>query len=43
MFILRFLGGPIIWISLILILAGVGYGGYMLYDTGNKLSVTDQY
>jgi hypothetical protein len=29
--LLRFLGGPLIWIALLGILAGIGGGGYMLF------------
>jgi hypothetical protein len=31
MVVLRFFGGPLIWTSIILIIGGTGYGGYMLW------------
>ena len=43
MIILRIFGGPIIWISLISMLGGIGYGGYMIFEIGSNMSVTDQY
>lgn len=43
MIILRLFGGPIIWISLISLLCGISYGGYMLFETGKNIPITDQY
>lgn len=39
--VLRILGGPIIYISIVLILAGCAYGGYMLFETAGTMAVTD--
>ena len=33
LFVLRLLGGPIIYISILAILVGCAYGGYMLFET----------
>lgn len=41
--VLRLLGGPIIYISIVLILGGCAYGGYMLFETAGRMAVTDQY
>lgn len=32
MFILRFFAGPIVYLSIVGIISGITYGGYMLYD-----------
>jgi hypothetical protein len=41
--VLRCFGGPMIWASIILLILGTGYGGYMLFDISKGLSKTDQY
>ena len=39
--VLRLLGGPIIYISILAILGGCGYGGYMLYETALGMAETE--
>jgi hypothetical protein len=41
MIVLRFFGGPLIWGSIILIVGGTGYGGYMLYGTATNMTEDD--
>ena len=37
MILLRFLGKPLIFLSIIAIILGMAYAGYMLYDIGSKM------
>lgn len=41
--VLRILGGPIVYISIVAIIGGLAYSGYMLYATAQKMAVTEQY
>lgn len=41
--VLRILGGPIIYISIVAIIGGMAYGGYMLFATAKGMAVTEQY
>lgn len=38
MIVLRFFGGPLIWGSIILIIGGTGFGGYMLWDYSEQMT-----
>ena len=39
--VLRILGGPIIYISIVAIIGGLAYGGYMLFETSNRMAATE--
>lgn len=41
MIVLRFFGGPLIWGSIILVVGGTGYGGYMLYSYAGAMTEDD--
>lgn len=43
MIVLRLCGGPIIYVSILGILLGTAYGGWMLYETGTAMGDTEQY
>lgn len=43
MFILRFFGGPIVFLSILGVICGTAYGGYMLYDYSQIIPETDKY
>ena len=43
MVVLYFLGGFLIWISIVLIIGANLYGGYMLYQTSEVMDETDKY
>ena len=43
MIFLRLCGGPIIYISILGMIAGTGYGGWMLYQTSMAMDPTDKY
>lgn len=41
MIVLRFFGGPLIWSSIILIIGGTAYGGYMLFQYAGNMPEED--
>lgn len=43
MILLRFIVGPIVWISIFLTIAGMGYGGFMLFQIGKEKPDSDEY
>uniref|UniRef100_A0A7S3ISV9 Choline transporter-like protein n=1 Tax=Strombidium inclinatum TaxID=197538 RepID=A0A7S3ISV9_9SPIT len=43
MIVLRIAGGPIIYLSIVGLILGTAYGGYMLYETSLDMPVEDQY
>jgi hypothetical protein len=43
MIVLRLCGGPIIYLSIVAILGGLGYGSYMLIDFSKQMADTEEY
>lgn len=43
MFILRCIVAPVVWGSIIGTVVAMGYGGYMLFEIGNKLPENNEY
>jgi len=43
MIFMRLCGGPIVYLSIVLMIAGTGYGGYMLYNTSLAMDPADKY
>lgn len=43
LFLLRWIVAPIVWGSIFLTVALMGYGGYMLFDIGGKMPESDEY
>jgi hypothetical protein len=43
MIILRLFGGPLIYLSIVAILGGLGYGAYLLYTIGKAMNDAEQY
>jgi len=43
MIVLRLCGGPIIYLSILAMILGSAYGGYMLYNDSEAMPETDQY
>jgi len=41
--VLRLCGGPMVWISIVLLIIGNIYGGFMLYQTSLDMLETDKY
>lgn len=41
--VLRCFGGPMIWISIVLLILGSAYGGYMLFEIAKGLGEGAQY
>lgn len=43
MIVLRLCGGPIIYVSILAMIGGTGYGGYLLYENAMALPETSKY